>query len=120
MVHLGMAAVAEGFFSGFQAWQLRFSHLVGYGAKYYSYLMSRAIASWIWQQCFEADPLSRSQGERYRRECLAHGGGKPPQLVISDFLRRQPTASQLTSSLLQDLESKNEQIQVARRGLPIK
>ncbi|KAK3926696.1 Mitochondrial intermediate peptidase [Frankliniella fusca] len=92
------------------AWQLRFSHLVSYGAKYYSYLVSRAIASWIWQNYFQADPLSRTCGEQYRRECLAHGGGKPPHLLVSDYLKKDVTANQLASSLLQDLDTKNNYI----------
>lgn len=97
------------------AWQLRFSHLVGYGAKYYSYLISRAIASWIWQTYFQADPLNRTAGNRYRRECLAHGGGKPPSTLVSDFLNKEANASNFAKSLLHEIDTKMEYVQKLRK-----
>ncbi|XP_059485004.1 mitochondrial intermediate peptidase [Neocloeon triangulifer] len=90
------------------AWQLRFSHLVGYGAKYYSYLLSRAIASWIWQQYFEENPFCSDAGERFRRECLAHGGGLPPRQLVAAALGRQVTPQQLASALVRDLEARDK------------
>lgn len=89
------------------AWQLRFSHLVGYGAKYYSYLMSRAVASSIWQNMFSSDPTNRLQGNRYRKECLAHGGGKPPKNLIQDYLQVPLSPKSLASSLILDLENRS-------------
>lgn len=89
-------------------WQLRFSHLVGYGAKYYSYLVSRAVASKIWQTYFEMDPLNGVEGERYRRECLAHGGGKPPPKLVADFLKEQPTPKVLADALIKEIDSSQE------------
>lgn len=89
------------------AWQHRFSHLVGYGAKYYSYLISRAIASWIWQTYFQNDPLSRCSGDKYRYECLAHGGGKPSSKVVSDFLNEKSSPINFAKSIINDVEAKN-------------
>jgi intermediate peptidase len=98
------------------AWQLRFSHLVGYGAKYYSYLLSRAVAAWIWQTCFEADPLNSSSGERYRQQCLVHGGGKPARELVADFLGREVTPTNLANSLISEIDSNSEQINRIRQG----
>ncbi len=44
--------------------QLRFSHLVGYGARYYSYLLARSVASAIWQKNFQKDPYAGDEGKR--------------------------------------------------------
>ncbi|KAI0054712.1 mitochondrial intermediate peptidase, partial [Artomyces pyxidatus] len=69
------------------SWQTQFSHLFGYGATYYSYLLDRAIASRVWQKLFVRDPLNRETGEMFRREILRHGGGEDPWMMLSSLLR---------------------------------
>lgn len=93
-----------------QAWQLRFSHLVGYGAKYYSYLVSRAISSSIWHTYFEADPFSRTQGKRFRNECLNYGGSVPSKTLVENFLQQKVTPDYLAQSLVYEIEQSNDQI----------
>ncbi|XP_022107562.1 mitochondrial intermediate peptidase-like [Acanthaster planci] len=86
------------------AWHLRFGHLVGYGAKYYSYLLSRAVASSIWHKCFAADPLSRDTGERYRWDMLAHGGGREPTLLVQNMIGKKLSNEDLVRALLEETE----------------
>jgi len=93
------------------AYQLRFSHLVGYGARYYSYLLARAVASAIWQANFSEDPYSRDEGSRYWSECLAHGGGKPSHLLVADYLGHQGVqVEELAQALIQELDAKNRDV----------
>jgi intermediate peptidase len=87
------------------SWQQRFGHFVGYGARYYSYLMSRAVAARVWHHCFRNDPFSRAAGERYRSALLAHGGQIPPAQLVHDVLGEQPTTDMLVRALLDDLDS---------------
>uniref|UniRef100_A0A1A9WMX6 Peptidase M3A/M3B catalytic domain-containing protein n=1 Tax=Glossina brevipalpis TaxID=37001 RepID=A0A1A9WMX6_9MUSC len=93
------------------AWQLRFSHLVGYGAKYYSYLISKSIASHIWQTYFEKNPFNREAGEKYRCEVLSHGGGVPSRNLVANFLKCDLTAESLAKSLINEIDANNEKIE---------
>jgi intermediate peptidase len=73
-------------------------------------LISRAIASWIWQTYFEIEPLSRIAGERYRYECLAHGGGKPPSKLVTDFLNKEASPENFTMSVINEIDAKIDKI----------
>jgi len=98
------------------AYHLRFSHLVGYGARYYSYLMARAVASAIWQHGFQHDPYSGTEGRKYWAECLSHGGGKPSHLLVSDYLGQavtQPAA--LAGGLIQEVDTKRKEVERASK-----
>nr|CAG4636845.1 EOG090X02LQ [Ceriodaphnia reticulata] len=90
------------------AWQHRFSHVVGYGAKYYSYLLSRGVAAWIWRQYFQEDPFSRGSGEQFRQGFLAHGGSKPARDMVASFLGKDVNPTTLTHSLIRELDDKQE------------
>ncbi|KAJ2119453.1 Mitochondrial intermediate peptidase, partial [Coemansia sp. RSA 921] len=76
-------------------WQSRFTHLVGYGASYYSYLLDRVLAGRIWDRVFKGDdpstqlsnnPLNREAGERFRNELLRWGGGRDPWTCLAAVL----------------------------------
>lgn len=90
------------------AWQLRFSHLVGYGAKYYSYLVSRAVAGAIWSRLFASNPLNRAAGQRYRREVLAPGGGRPAKKIAEDVLGRRVDADFIARSVVESVQDSVE------------
>jgi thimet oligopeptidase len=65
-----------------------FAHIAGgYGAGYYGYLWSQAVADDM-RTAFAADKLDAKIGARYRSSVLAEGAQKPPQQVVKDFLGR--------------------------------
>ncbi|XP_013176557.1 PREDICTED: mitochondrial intermediate peptidase [Papilio xuthus] len=86
------------------AWQHRFSHLVGYGAKYYSYLISRAAAWGAWSGQFATQPLNRQAGDAFRHGVLRHGGAKPPQKLLRDYLGMEITPKALATALTDELD----------------
>lgn len=84
-------------------WQTSFTHLVGYGATYYSYLFDRAIAAHVYATLFDENysgpegakdkkgPFDREAGERLK-EMLSWGGGREPWECVSELLRDERLA----------------------------
>lgn len=84
-------------------WHQRFSHFISYGSKYYSYLVSKAIATKIWSHCFANDPLSSTAGENYRHKFLSHGGERKPQDLIDSLIGFNVNNKSLVNSLVESL-----------------
>ncbi|KAJ0099535.1 hypothetical protein Patl1_19934 [Pistacia atlantica] len=67
-------------------WQIRFSHLINYGAGYYSYLYAKCFAATIWQKLCQEDPLSLATGTALRTKLLQHGGAREPAHLLNDLV----------------------------------
>lgn len=66
-----------------------FGHLAGgYASGYYGYLWSLVVAMDL-RTAFEGHKLDPKVGMRYRNMVLAHGGERPPQDLVKDFLGRE-------------------------------
>ena len=66
-----------------------FAHVAGgYGAGYYGYLWSQAVATDM-RTAFGGDKLDAKVGARYRATVLGEGAQKAPQQVVKDFLGRE-------------------------------
>lgn len=70
-------------------WHIRFSHLLNYGAGYYSYIYAKCFASTIWQSVCEEDPLSLSTGTLLREKFFKHGGAKDPGELLEDLAGKE-------------------------------
>lgn len=64
----------------------RFTHLINYGAGYYSYLYAKCFASTIWEKVCKEDPLSLGTGTALRTKFLHHGGAKDPAAMLTDLV----------------------------------
>ncbi|XP_052197196.1 mitochondrial intermediate peptidase, mitochondrial isoform X2 [Diospyros lotus] len=67
-------------------WHTRFSHLLNYGAGYYSYLYAKCFAATIWEKLCRDDPLSLATGSALRARFLQHGGAKDPANLLNDLV----------------------------------
>ncbi|CAJ2638580.1 unnamed protein product [Trifolium pratense] len=67
-------------------WEARFSHLLNYGAGYYSYLYAKCFAATIWKKLCQEDPLSPIAGSALRTKFLQHGGARAPAVILNDLV----------------------------------
>jgi thimet oligopeptidase len=70
--------------------QSGFGHLFGYDAGYYGYLWSRVFGDDMFTRFEHAGVLDRSTGLEYRRKILERGGSVDGDVLVRDFLGREP------------------------------
>ncbi|CAF0730803.1 unnamed protein product [Didymodactylos carnosus] len=84
---------------------LKFYHLVDYGARFSSYIISKSVVSKIWYDYFANDPLSSTSGERLKNELLSWGGEKNPQeLVTKMFDKKKLSIHDMTNAIVDEIK----------------
>ena len=70
--------------------QSGFGHLFGYDAGYYGYLWSRVFGDDMFTRFESAGVLDAATGMHYRRTILERGGSVDGDVLVRDFLGREP------------------------------
>lgn len=70
--------------------QASFGHLTGYGAKYYGYMWSKVFALDAFYVVREQGLLNPEAGKVFVDKILAKGGSVDPNLLLKDYLGREP------------------------------
>lgn len=77
--------------SGDDRYFASFGHLSGYGARYYGYLWSKVVALDVFEQIKKGGLLNQNTGRKYTQTIIGRGGSRNPNLILKDFLGREPT-----------------------------
>lgn len=70
---------------------MSFSHLMGYGSRYYGYLWSRSIAADIFETIKKEGLFNSGVGMKYRHMVLRPAATKDPNEMVRNFLGREPS-----------------------------
>ncbi|MFA5306731.1 MAG: M3 family metallopeptidase [Candidatus Babeliales bacterium] len=72
--------------------QASFGHLIGYGARYYSYMWSKVYAMDLFDTVKTQGLINPDAGKRLVCTVLAKGGSADPEKLLKDCLGREPRA----------------------------
>lgn len=64
--------------------------ITGYDAGCYGYLFSEVFSADMFCSAFKENPMSKTQGRRYRRTILERGGTMDELKYLTEFLGREP------------------------------
>lgn len=67
-----------------------FGHLTGYGAKYYGYMWSKVFALDLFYEIKKHGLLDPAIGAKYIADVLGKGGSEDPNVLLKNFLGREP------------------------------
>jgi len=70
--------------------QSGFGHLFGYDAGYYGYLWSQVFGDDMYTRFEATSPMDTATGRHYRRTILERGGTVDGDVLVRDFLGREP------------------------------